>query len=33
MNRGTTIPGNSQAEAAKLDEAIARNLEELGYGG
>ena len=22
-----------QAEAAKMDEAIAKNLEELGYGG
>jgi len=24
---------DQQAEAARLDQAIARNLEELGYGG
>ncbi len=28
-----TVPCEQQAEAAKLDAAIAANLKELGYGG
>ena len=33
MTRLTTAPRGQQAEAAKLDAAIAANLKELGYGG
>lgn len=32
MNRHTTTLREQQAEAAKLDAAIAANLKELGYG-
>jgi len=30
--RESSVARNKQAEAAKLDAAIAKNLEELGYG-
>jgi len=30
--RESSVARNEQAEAAKLDAAIAKNLEELGYG-
>jgi type I restriction enzyme M protein len=33
MKRLTTTLRQQQAEAAKLDAAIAANLKELGYGG
>lgn len=33
MNRLTTTLRQQQAEAEKLDAAIAANLKELGYGG
>ena len=33
MNRLTTTFRQQQAEAAKLDAAIAANFRELGYGG
>ena len=33
MKRLTATLGEQQAEAAKLDAAIAANLKELGYGG
>ena len=33
MNRLTARLREQQAEAAKLDAAIAANLKELGYGG
>ncbi len=33
MNRLTTTLREQQAEARTLDEPIARNLKELGYGG
>jgi hypothetical protein len=33
MKRLTTTLREQQAEAAKLDEASAKNLKELGYGG
>jgi type I restriction enzyme M protein len=33
MRRLTATLREQQAEAAKLDEAIAKNLRELGYGG
>ena len=33
MSRLTTTPREQQAEAVKLDAAIAANLMELGYGG
>jgi len=32
MKRFTATLREQQAEAAKLDEVIARNLKELGYG-
>ncbi len=33
MKRFNATPRKQQAEAAKLDAAIAANLKELGYGG
>ena len=33
MNRRAATLGAQQAEAARLDAAIAANLKELGYGG
>ena len=33
VHRSTTTLREQQAEAAKLDAAIAANLKELGYGG
>lgn len=33
MNRVVRVPCEQQAEAARLDAAIAANLKELGYGG
>jgi type I restriction enzyme M protein len=33
MKRLTTTSSQQQAEAARLDAAIAANLKELGYGG